>query len=79
MARDYRDSINKFIDLCDTTDLDDLISTFDNLHKLFIRARQNYDSKREREKLMAAMEPWFDPCHPLNHPSRIGAADGDGE
>lgn len=76
MKRDYRQAINGLLDLCDTTDLDDLISTLENAAAVCRYAKKNGDEERAARKFLKDISPWFDVDHPMNKPAARERGDG---
>lgn len=70
IKKDYRPIINSLLDLCDTTDLEDLECTLKSAVEVVGLAIRNRNVARDTERFMRAIDPWFDPKHPMNATER---------
>ena len=59
MTKNYRIIVDKLLDLSDPHDPLDLAATCENAAATLRFAAKLFDEKREYEKLMRAVEPWF--------------------
>ena len=64
--KDYRTAVDKLLDLADPHDPLDLAQTCENVAATLRLAAKMRDEKKETERLMRAVDPWFDPTNPLN-------------
>lgn len=66
--KNYRVIIDKMLDLADPGDPIELAHCCENMAAVLRQAAAQRDIRRETERAMAAVAPWFDPNHPINVP-----------